>query len=136
MGKWNIFAKNLFFFVWDFYSISQSKPFFLKSSSEISDWNLINLRHLQQYLNHSRCIFVNISSAIRQKGESQNWCYKKTKHANFSEKQTFLSAWYAYVCVRIRRWKIFVFLKIWHALFSCNIRFEIHPFVLLPTIYC
>ena len=26
-----------------------------------------------------------------------------------------------------------VFQKIWHALFSCNTLFEIHPFVLLPT---
>ena len=29
------------------------------------------------------------SSVIRQKDESQNGCYKKTKHAKFSEKQTF-----------------------------------------------
>ena len=29
------------------------------------------------------------SSVIRQKGESQNGCYKKTKHAKFSEKRTF-----------------------------------------------
>ena len=32
-----------------------------------------------------------ISLVIRQKGESQNGCYKKTKHAKFSEKQTFLT---------------------------------------------
>ena len=30
------------------------------------------------------------SSVIRQKGESQNGCYKKTKYAKFSEKRTFL----------------------------------------------
>ena len=29
-----------------------------------------------------------ISSVIRQKGESQNGCLKKTKHAKFSEKMT------------------------------------------------
>ena len=29
------------------------------------------------------------SSVIRQKGESQNGCFKKTKHAKFSEKQLF-----------------------------------------------
>ena len=29
---------------------------------------------------------------------------------------------------------MFVFWKIWHALFSWNTRFEIHPFALLPTI--
>ena len=31
------------------------------------------------------------ASVIRQKGESQNGCYKKTKHAKFSEKRTFLT---------------------------------------------
>ena len=31
------------------------------------------------------------SSVIRQKSESQNGCYKKTKLAKFSEKRTFLS---------------------------------------------
>ena len=35
----------------------------------------------------------NISSVIRQKGESQNGCFKKTKHAKFSEKRTFLTPW-------------------------------------------
>ena len=54
------------------------------------------------------------SSVMRQKGESQNGCFKKTKHAKFSE-------------------EIFVFRKIWHALFSWNTRFEIRPFALLPT---
>ena len=28
---------------------------------------------------------------MRQKGESKNGCYKKTKDAKFSEKQTFLT---------------------------------------------
>ena len=31
------------------------------------------------------------SSVIRQKGESQNGCFKKTKHAKFSTKRTFLT---------------------------------------------
>ena len=39
------------------------------------------------------------SSAIRQKDESQNGCYKKTKHAKFSEKLTFLNPRYAHVRV-------------------------------------
>ena len=39
------------------------------------------------------------SSVICQKGESQNGCCKKTKHAKFSEKRTFLTPWYANVCV-------------------------------------
>ena len=37
------------------------------------------------------------SSVIRQKGEFQNMCFKKTKHVNFSEKRTFLTPWYAHV---------------------------------------
>ena len=32
-----------------------------------------------------------ISLVIRQKGKSQNGCLKKTKHAKFSEKRTFLT---------------------------------------------
>ena len=41
----------------------------IKSRTEVSVWN---------------------SSVIRQKGESQNRCFKKTKRAKFSEKRTFL----------------------------------------------
>ena len=36
------------------------------------------------------------SSVIRQNGESQNRCFKKTKHTKFYEKQTFLASCYAY----------------------------------------
>ena len=36
-------------------------------------------------------IFSNLS-VMSQKGESQNGCFKKTKHAKFSEKQTFLTS--------------------------------------------
>ena len=32
-----------------------------------------------------------------QKGESQNGCFKKTKHAKFSEKRTILNPWDAHV---------------------------------------
>ena len=39
------------------------------------------------------------TSAIRQKGESRNGCYKKTKHSKFSEKQTFLTPWCAFLDV-------------------------------------
>ena len=38
-----------------------------------------------------------LSTVIRQKGESQNGCFKKTKHAKFSEKRRFLTPWYAHV---------------------------------------
>ena len=43
--------------------------------------------------------FMN-SSVIRQKGESQNGCFKKTKHVKFSKKRTFLTPdMNTYVCV-------------------------------------
>ena len=51
-------------------------------------------------INHS-----NNTSAIRQKGESQNGCYKKTKHAKFSEKRTFLTP----LRTRVRTFKTFTF---------------------------
>ena len=35
-------------------------------------------------------------SVIKPKGESQNGCFKKTKHAKFSEKKNFLTP---YICV-------------------------------------
>ena len=51
-----------------------------------------------------------ISPVIKQKGESQSECSKKTKHTKFSEKRKFLTPWYAHV------------------------RFEIRPFALLSWI--
>ena len=37
------------------------------------------------------------SSVIRQTGESQNLCFKKSKHAKFSDRRIFLTPWYAHV---------------------------------------
>ena len=34
---------------------------------------------------------------IREKGESQNGCFKKTKYAKFSEKQKFFTPWYTHI---------------------------------------
>ena len=65
-------------------------------------------------------------SVIRQKGEYQHGRFKKTKYAKFSEKFP------GYVCVSAGK-KMFVFKKIWRALFSCYLRFEIRLFVLLST---
>ena len=42
-------------------------------------------------------IHLGNSSVIRQKDESQNGCFKKTKQAKFPEKRVFLSPWYAHV---------------------------------------
>ena len=71
------------------------------------------------------------SLVIRQKGKSQNECFKKTKHARFSEKRTFLTPWYAHVGGRIRGVRnvrfsenlaCFVFLKhpFWDSPFCLN----------------
>ena len=69
-----------------------------------------------------------------QKDEAQSAGYEKTKHTKFSEKLTFLTPWYAHVRVWNMGQKMLVFQKIWCALFSCNLGFEICPFTLLPTI--
>ena len=70
-------------------------------------------------------IFRNILSVIREKDESQNGGNKKAKVAKFSEKQTFLS----FQGLRNVRFR-----KIWCALHSCYLQFEIRLFALLPTI--
>ena len=78
----------------------------------------------------------NISSVIRQKGESQNECFKKTNHVKFSEKNPNVS--YRLIRTRTRAYQgvknVRFFRKICLALFSWNIRFEMRPFALLPTI--
>ena len=58
---------------------------------------------------------------ISQLGESQNGGNKKTKHAKFSEKRTFLPR---YAHVR--------FFGKFRVLFSCYLRFKIRLFALLP----
>ena len=54
---------------------------------------------MQQGSSERKCLLLLV---IRQKGESQNGCFKTTKHAKFSEKRTFLNPWYAHVRVSIR----------------------------------
>ena len=63
---------------------------------------------------------------IRHKRESQNGCFKKTKHAKLSEKTNISNVSGDKKCS--------VFRKIWRALFPWNSRFEIRLFALLPTI--
>ena len=53
-----------------------------------------------------------VSSVIRQKGESQNGCFKKTKYAKFPEKRTFLTNWYAHVRDSARVWLIIENVKV------------------------
>ena len=71
------------------------------------------------------------SSVIRQKGESQNGCYKKTKHAKFSETNISYSLIHTRACTYqgVRKVRLSENLR---AFFSCNTRFEIRPFGLLP----
>ena len=58
-------------------------------------------------------IWIVISSAIRQNGKShQNECYKKTKHANFSEKETFVSSLRGKNCSLFRKLDMLCFLVI------------------------
>ena len=54
---------------------------------------------IKGFLTFSKGIEMENLSVIRQKGESQNGCFKKKKHVKFSEKQTFLTPWYTHVCV-------------------------------------
>ena len=99
---------------------------------------------------------VNISLLIRQKGRSQNsnlvpsgsfcyrrirrgcqnWFRKKESRPNFPKTNLSypLIRVHVWTCVCIRGSKIFLFRKIWRALFSSNNRFEVRPFVLFPTI--
>ena len=72
-----------------------------------------------------------ISSVIRQKGESQNGCFKKTKHAKFSEERTFLTPWNARAYQGVRNVR---FLENLACFVFLNTRFEIRPFAFLPTI--
>ena len=56
------------------------------------------------------------TSVIRQKDESQNECFKKTKHVKISQKRTFLTPWYAhircsFVCLFFRIFNVFCFLE-------------------------
>ena len=79
--------------------------------------------------------FAQKSSAIRQKGESQNECFKQSM-LNFQKKKKKISYplihTRTYACKGVR---MFVFWKACHALFCWNTRFKIRPFVLLLTKY-
>ena len=52
-------------------------------------------------------------SVIRQNGESQNGCFKKTKHAKFSGKQTFLSPWVMMIIQKVLTLTKFVLYVCW-----------------------
>ena len=70
------------------------------------------------------------SLIIKQKGESQNGCYKKIAHQIFRE--TNISYCLIHTPLSAYQGLRNVFQKIWRALFSCSSRFEIRLFALLP----
>ena len=55
---------------------------------DVSVFNPNDKRYVNQDI--SKTYELN-ASVIRQKGESQNECFKKTKHTKFSEKRTFFT---------------------------------------------
>ena len=73
------------------------------------------------------------SLVIRHKSKFQNECDKKTKPTKFSENEhLLLPDTHFYVCTSAGN-KCSFFGKF--VVLSCNARFEIHPFALLPTKY-
>ena len=61
-----------------------------------SRFSIINFEQVKVSWDNRSLLLVDkissfISSVIRQKGESQNECFKKAKHAKISEKQTLLT---------------------------------------------
>ena len=59
---------------------------------------------------------------------------RKQSRPNFPKNEHLLPLDTQHVRVHIREWEMFVFRKIWRALFSWNTGFEIRPFALLPMI--
>ena len=54
-------------------------------------WKQKTLKFSYNFYGVRICNSGDKSLAIRQKAESQNGCYKKTKHTKFSEKRTFVT---------------------------------------------
>ena len=63
-------------------------------------------------------------------GNKAKGCFKKTNHAKFSEKQTFLTPWYAHVCGHIRGKKCSFFGKFGVVCFleTHVLRFALSPY--------
>ena len=91
---------------------------------------------LKHFRNVAEDFRLKVPSVIKQKNESQNGCCKKTKHAKFSKKRTFLiPCKHTFVCVS-RGKKCSFFGKFGVLFFSCNTLFKIHPFDILSTVFC
>ena len=63
--------------------------------------------------------WLDTSSVIRHKGKTQN-VVQEPKARKIFQKTNISYSLYAPVCVRMRESEMFVFRKIWRALFSCN----------------
>ena len=88
-------------------------------------------RRFQAYISHRSTLNL---SAVKQKGESQNGCYKKTKNARFPKDKHFFPP-DAQTCVCLWRGKkcsfsenlvciAFLVQVFWHALLPCYRRIE------------
>ena len=76
---------------------------FMRLESILVYHRFLPIQHFLTYKSFVYCTFLLIYhlflsastfitwSVIRQNGESQNGCFKKTKHAKFPEKRTFLT---------------------------------------------
>ena len=76
-------------------------PFYLEGNTNLKERkpsvesklsNTMFQKCIQLRLDAAMSILAGLkSSVIRQKGESQNGCFKKAKHVKFSKKRTFLT---------------------------------------------
>ena len=76
--------------------------------------------------------FLNDSVGTKPKAWISKRVLQKKSPPDFPKNEHILSP-DKHTCVRIRRKEMFLFRKIWRVLFSCNTRFEIRPFTVLPT---
>ena len=61
---------------------------------------------VQHHFHYQFAINFYKSSVVRQKGESQNAYFKKTKHVKFSEKRSFFTPWHACISGG-KKWSFF-----------------------------
>ena len=83
-------------------------------------------------------VLNNISSIIRQKAESQNGCFKKTKHVKFCEKTNISKPWtfLKHVRVRISGLEMFVFSENLTCFIFLKHPFWDSPFCLITDDFC
>ena len=65
--------------------------------------SFLSMIYRRTLMTSSGLISLDTPSVIRQNGKSRNGCFKKTKHAKFSEKRTLLTHLYAHVTGVLRK---------------------------------